>query len=431
MTAKIESLDQEGRGIAHHEGKVIFINGALVGELVTYVPYSKKPKYELAQVQTIAKPSSMRVQPGCRHFDLCGGCAMQHVDHNAQVAVKQRVLEDSLTHIGKVKPQLILPPVYGMPWHYRHRARLSVRFVHKKNRVLVGFHEKRSRYVAELVSCEILPQHVSDLIVPLRELIEQLSVKEKLPQVEVAVGHDVTVLVLRILEPLNTNDETRLKKFADEHRIQFWLQTKGPETVQPFYPLDAPELNYRLPDFNVVMPYSPTEFTQVNPQINQILVNRAIELLNVQPNDRVADLFCGLGNFSLAIARRAKQVIGIEGSKDLVRRATQNAARNGLSDIAEFRVADLFHTTEDSLKALGHVDKMLIDPPRDGAMEVVKALGEDAPARIVYVSCNPSTLARDAAELVNNKGYVMRAAGVVNMFPHTAHVESIAMFERE
>ncbi|MGB8856774.1 MAG: 23S rRNA (uracil(1939)-C(5))-methyltransferase RlmD [Burkholderiales bacterium] len=429
MTVSIESLDQDGRGIAHHDGKVIFIEGALIGEHVSYQSYRKKPHYEFARVDQVFRHSAIRTEPGCKHFQICGGCAMQHLEHTAQVAVKQRVLEDNLARIGKVKPEQILPPLYGAPWGYRKRARLSARFVQKKGRELVGFHEKHSSFVADLDSCDILPPHVSALIVPVRELIEKLSIRERLPQIELAVGDAVTVLVLRILEPLDSNDEILLKAFADRHDIQFWLQTKGPETVKPFYPLDAPPLYYTIPAFNIVMPYSPIEFTQVNSDINQILISRAIDLLNPQPDEKIADLFCGIGNFSLPLARRAARVVGVEGSEAMVKRATKNALRNSLDGTTNFVVADLFKATEQSMAALGHFDKMLIDPPRDGAVEVVKALGEHAPRSIVYVSCNPATLARDAAVLVNTKGYQLRAAGVINMFPHTAHVESMALFE--
>jgi 23S rRNA (uracil1939-C5)-methyltransferase len=431
MTVTIESLDQEGRGIAHHEGKVIFIEGALIGEHVTYQSFRKKPHYEFARVVEIFQHSAIRTEPGCKHFKICGGCAMQHVEHTAQVAVKQRVLEDSIAHIGKLKPEQILPPLYGAPWGYRKRARLSARYVQKKSRELVGFHEKHSSFVADLDSCDILPPHVSALIVPLKDLIGQLSIRERIPQIELAVGDAVTVLVLRILDPLSADDEALLKIFADQYKIQFWTQTKGPETVLPFYPLDAPPLYYTIPAFDIIMPFSPIEFTQVNSDINQILIGRAIELLNPQPDEIVADLFCGIGNFSLPLARRAAQVVGVEGSEVMVKRATQNAARNNLSDKTKFLAADLFKITEESMAALGRFDKMLIDPPRDGAAEVVKSFGEHAPRSIVYVSCNPSTLARDAATLVNEKGYKLRAAGVINMFPHTAHVESMALFERE
>ena len=346
------------------------------------------------------------------------------------MAAKQRVLEDNLQRIGKVEPQAILPAIYGQAWGYRHRARMSVRYVLKKSRLMVGFHEKRSSFVVDMSRCEILPPRISALIDPLRDLIGQLSLRERLPQIEFALGDHVDVLVLRVLDPLNGQDEALLKAFADRHNVQFFLQPAGLDSIQPFYPLDAPELNYSLPEFDVVMPFHPTEFTQVNPAINRILVRRALALLDPKPGERVADLFCGLGNFTLPIARRGARAVGVEGSKALVRRARSNAERNGLEQQTEFHVANLFETTEESLNKLGRFDKMLIDPPRDGAIEVVNALGKDAPRRIVYVSCSPATLARDAAVLVHDKGYVMKAAGVVNMFPHTAHVESIALFEK-
>jgi 23S rRNA (uracil1939-C5)-methyltransferase len=426
----IESLDHEGRGVAHVEGKTIFIEGALPGETVEYSTFKKKPSYEQATATRILKPSFMRVTPRCPNFGLCGGCSMQHMEAGAQVAAKQRVLEDNLWHIGKVRAAEMLPAIYGPPWGYRHRARVSVKYVRKKERVLVGFHEKRSSFIADMETCEVLPPRISALLMPLRALVEQLSIRERLPQVEVALGQDVDVLVLRIMDPLNEQDEALLRAFADRHRIQFFLQSKGPETVQPFYPLNAPELNYTLPDFGIVMPFRPTEFTQVNPDINRVLVRRAINLLDPRPGERIADLFCGLGNFSLPIARRGADVVGVEGSAALVRRAQANAEVNGLSARARFVEANLFEVDAVSLKELGHFDKMLIDPPRDGAVEVIKALAENGPQRIVYVSCSPATLARDAEVLVHVKGYALKAAGVVNMFPHTAHVESIALFEK-
>jgi 23S rRNA (uracil1939-C5)-methyltransferase len=426
----IESLDHEGRGVAHVEGKTIFIEGALPGETVEYSVFKKKPSYEQATATKILKPSFMRVTPRCPSFGLCGGCSMQHMEAGAQVAAKQRVLEDNLWHIGKVRAAEMLPAIYGPPWGYRHRARVSVKYVRKKERVLVGFHEKRSSYIADMETCEVLPPRISALLMPLRALVEQLSIRERMPQVEMALGQDVDALVLRIMDPLNEQDEALLRTFADRHRVQFFLQSKGPETVQPFYPLDAPELNYTLPDFDIVMPFRPTEFTQVNPDINRVLVRRAINLLDPRPGERIADLFCGLGNFSLPIARRGADVVGVEGSAALVRRAQANAEVNGLSARARFVEANLFETDAVGLKKLGHFDKMLIDPPRDGALEVIKALAEDGPQRIVYVSCSPATLARDAEVLVHEKGYTLKAAGVVNMFPHTAHVESIALFEK-
>jgi 23S rRNA (uracil1939-C5)-methyltransferase len=427
----IESLDQEGRGIAHVDGKVIFIEGALTGERVTYSAYRKKPSFELAKVERVIKSSFMRVQPKCVHFDMCGGCSMQHLDARAQVAVKQRILEDNLERIGKVKAERILPPIYGETWGYRQRARLSVRHVLKKDKTLVGFHEKNSRYVADMQHCEILPPKIARLLPLLAEMNESLSVRDYLPQIELAAGEHVDVLVLRILQSLSPADEEIIKRFADTHQVQFWLQPKGPDTVKPFYPLDAPALSYSMPEFGITMPYAPTDFTQVNSTLNRLMVSRAMRLLSPQPGERIADFFCGLGNFTLPIARSGAQVHGVEGSATLVKRAAQNAACNGLSANTSFSAMNLFEMTEAALAKLGHFDKWLVDPPRDGAMELVKSLGADAPRRIVYVSCNPATLARDAEVLVHVKGYAIKAAGVMNMFPHTSHVESIALFERE
>lgn len=427
----IESLDQDGRGIAHADGKVVFIEGALTGERVTYNAYRKKPSYELAKVDQILRQSFMRVQPKCVHFDMCGGCSMQHLDARAQVAAKQRILEDNLERIGKVKAETIMPPIYGQTWGYRQRARLSVRHVIKKGKTLVGFHEKSSRYVADMQHCEILPPKIANLLPLLAKMNEGLSIRDDLPQIEVAVGEHVDVLVLRIMKPLSNEDEATIKQFADTHQVQFWLQTRGPETVVPFYPLGAPALSYSLPEFGITMPFSPTDFTQVNSSLNRLMMSRAMRLLSPRKGERIADFFCGLGNFTLPIARSGAEVIGIEGSASLLQRAAQNAASNGLEANTRFSVMNLFEMNEETLAKLGHFDKMLIDPPRDGAFELVKALGADAPQRIVYVSCNPATLARDAEVLVHQKGYVLKAAGVMNMFPHTSHVESIALFERQ
>lgn len=430
MSVRIESLDHEGRGVAHVGGKVVFVEGALPGECVEIRTLRRKPSYELASVTRVVEASFMRVSPRCPHFGVCGGCLLQHMDPAAQVAAKQRILEDNLARIGKVRPEQMLPAIHGPAWGYRHRARMSVRLVAKKGGVLVGFHERKSSFIADMHRCEILPPRLSRLIDPLRELIGGLSVRDRAPQVEIALGERVDVLVLRILEPLSPDDEVRLRDFADAHGIQWWLQPKGPESVFPFYPLDAPHLSYTLPEFGLDMPFSPTEFTQVNPAINRVLVRRAMGLLDPRPGERIADLFCGLGNFSLPMARRGATVVGVEGSPTLVARARANAVHNGLAEGTHFLAANLFEATPESLAEWGRFDKMLIDPPRDGAIQVVKALGDDAPARIVYVSCSPATLARDAAVLAHEKGYHLRAAGVVNMFPHTGHVESIALFER-
>lgn len=427
---RIESLDQEGRGIAHADGKVIFINGALPGELVTYAPYLKKPKYELAQLQQVLRPSFSRTEPRCRHYDICGGCSIQHLDARAQVAVKQRVLEDSLWHIGKIRPDLILPAIYGAPWGYRHRARFSARYVVKKGGALIGFREKRSSHVADMTTCEVVPPRIAALLTPLRALVNALSIPDRLPQLELAISDGVDALVVRILQPLASGDEDLLRQFADRHRVQFFLQPRGPESAAPFYPEHDGVLYYSLPEFALNIGFSPTEFTQVNPGVNAVLVRRALALLEPQAGERIGDMFCGLGNFALAIARRGAGVVGFEGSRSLVARARSNAERNGLSASAEFVQADLFKLDGGSLPRLGRFDRMLIDPPRDGAVELIKALAGDAPRRIVYISCNPATLARDAGVLAHTKGYRLSAAGVVNMFPHTSHIESIAVFDR-
>jgi len=432
--ASIESLDQEGRGVAHVDGKTIFIDGALPNEKVTFQSHRIKPSYEVANVVQVLKQSNQRVTPKCPHFGLCGGCKLQHMDANAQVAAKQRLLENDLWHIGKVKPENMLPPLYGPTWGYRHKARLSVKYVEKKQRVLVGFNEKATRYVADMNTCEVLVPEVSDLIAPLQEMIIQLSIRDKLPQIELAVGEavenePVIVLILRIMDALNTNDEALLKAFADAHQVQIWTQTKGPDTIKPYWPEAAPALAYSLPEFGLNYPFKPNEFTQVNPQINQVMIRRAMQLLAPKQGEKIADFFCGIGNFTLPIARSGAQVLGLEGLANLVDRANESATLNKINNV-KFGVADLFKMTSESLTELGKFDKWLVDPPRDGAFELIKSLDDsNSPQRIVYVSCNPATLARDAGVLVHEKGYNLSAAGVINMFPHTAHVESIALFE--
>ena len=438
----IKTLDMDARGVGHLDnedgspGKVIFVEGALPGETVSFETFKKKKNWEAARMTALHHESALRVKPPCAHFDNCGGCSMQHLEPSAQVALKQRVLEDNLWHIGKVKTETMMRPMYGPTWGYRYRARLSVRHVMKKNTVLVGFHEKKSSFVADMSDCKILPPHVAAMLVPLRGLIGALSIYDQLPQIEVAIGEEVTVLVLRIMAPLTAADETLLKAFADQWNIQFWLQTKGPDTAVPWYPLGK-ELYYTLPEFGIKMPFKPVDFTQVNHYINRVLVHKALTLLDVQPGERVADLFCGLGNFTLPLATLAADVVGIQGSTALTERALDNARANGLDAKTSFSTRNLFDVTVDDLVALGKFDRMLIDPPRDGAHALALALGELnarhpelMPKRIVYVSCSPSTLARDAGILVEQAGYTLKQAGVVNMFPHTSHVESMAVFDR-
>ncbi|HZZ92137.1 MAG TPA: 23S rRNA (uracil(1939)-C(5))-methyltransferase RlmD [Usitatibacter sp.] len=437
--AFIESIDHEGIGVAHVDGKVTFIDGGITGERVAFARRRSRGNFDLGTVTEVLRESAQRVDPRCRFFGTCGGCAMQHVEPMAQVAAKQRVLEDNLARLGKVTPEQVLPPIVGPAWGYRTRARLSVHYVAKKGGVLVGFHERRSSFVADTMSCEVLPREISVLIPQLREMFTSMKLRERLPQIELAVGEDVTVLVLRHLEPLPDEDAAKLRAFADRLnaaagsvRFQWWLQPKGPDSAHAFYPAAAPALDYTLPEFGVRIAFRPTEFTQVNAGVNRALVRRAVDLLDPRPGERVGDLFCGLGNFTLPLATRGAAVIGMEGAPSLVQRGAQNAAANGLSGQASFSAYDLYADAPGALARLGPVDKLLIDPPRDGAMEICKALPDSGlPRRIVYVSCSPSTLARDAGLLVNVKGYRLVKTGVVNMFPHTGHVESIALFERE
>ena len=450
MTARdewltVESLDLEAQGVAHDaEGKVVFIDGALPGEQVQVAVHRRKNNWEQGTMAALRRPSAQRVEPRCPHFGVCGGCRMQHLHVAAQVAVKQRTLEDDLWHLGKVRPERMLRPIEGPTWGYRYRARLSVRHVPKKGGVLVGFHERKSSYVADMRSCAILPPHLSAMLLPLRALIAAMDGRDRLPQIEVAVGEGrtgpVTALVLRHLEPLSDADLARLRDFAAAHGVQWWLQPKGPDTVQR---LDAggPPLAYSLPEYGLEMPFRPTDFTQVNHAINTALVGRALRLLGVQPDERVIDWFCGLGNFTLPLATRAREVLGLEGSEALVARSRENAALNGLAAKTRFEARNLFELAPSDLAGYGHADKWLVDPPREGAFALAKAVADavQAPAlasgwappeRIVYVSCNPATLARDAGLLVHQAGYRCTQAGAVNMFPHTAHVESLAVFER-
>ncbi len=456
----VDSLDLDAQGVARRDdGKVVFIDGALPGEIVRANVHRKKNNWEQGQLTDIRRESPLRVRPGCPHFGLhagaCGGCKMQHLHASAQVAVKQRALEDNLWHLGKVRPNTLLRPIEGPAWHYRYRARLSVRYVQKKGTTLIGFHERKSRYVADMEICPVLPKTVSAMLMPLRALIDSMDARLTCPQIEVACGDaagttqlGVIALVLRHLEPLGEADRGRLRDFAAAHPgVQWWLQPKGPNTV---HLLDeaVPALAYELPEFGITMPFRPTDFTQVNPHINRVLVTRALRLLDVQPGERVIDWFCGLGNFTLPLATLAAEVLGIEGSETLVARARQNAAANRQAagrpwGRTDFVARNLFEMTPAMLVADGRADRWLVDPPREGAFALAKALadlhqqpelrtdGWTPPKRIVYVSCNPATLARDAGLLVHQAGYRCSFAGAVNMFPHTAHVESIAVFDLE
>jgi 23S rRNA (uracil1939-C5)-methyltransferase len=402
----------------------VFVEGALPGERAAVMITTGGRHFDLARATRLLVESPGRRVPRCPHFGVCGGCATQHADLATQMHAKQDWLLQNLARIGKVHPERVLPMIAGEEWGYRHRARLSVRRVEKKGGVMVGFRERRSTYVADMRECPVLPPHTSALIGPLRELIERLTIHSRLPQIEVAVGDNATALVFRHLLPLTDDDLAHFRNFADEHGVHVWLQPGGPDSAHPFHPPES-ELYYELPDFEVRLHFRPTDFTQVNHAVNRALVRLALELLDPRPGDRIGDLFCGLGNFSLPIARRGAKVIGFEGSRELVERARQNAAANDL--VAQFEVMDLFSP---NLAPFGPFDKLLIDPPRQGAIEIVKSLDESSAPRILYISCDPATLARDAGVLVHTKGYRLAAAGVANMFPHTAHVESITLFEK-
>lgn len=465
----VKSLDLEAQGVAHKpDGKVVFIDGALPFETVSANIHRNKAAFEKGTLTVIHRESSQRVRPECPHFGLqpqsCGGCKMQHLHPGAQVAVKQRVLEDNLWHIGKVKPDNIQRPIEGPAWGYRYRARLSVRFVRKKGEVLIGFHERKSHYVADMKECKVLAPHVSAMLLPLRDLIMSMDAVETLPQLELAVGDlgggaaDVTALVLRHMAQLSEADLQRLRVFAaSQPGLQWWLQPKGPDTIHRLDELPGHhtgQLAYALPQFGITMPFKPTDFTQVNPHINRVLVMRALGLLAVKRTERVIDWFCGLGNFTLPLATQARAVLGVEGAESLVARSRENLKINLAAGLAEyapgatkFVARNLFEMTPELLLADGAAEKWLVDPPREGAFSLVQALAElclrqkdgrateaerawFAPEKIVYVSCNPATLARDAGVLVSQGAYRCASAGVVNMFPHTAHVESIAVFER-
>jgi len=456
----VHALDMDAQGVARSaDGKVVFIDGALPTEWVSARTWRQKNQWEAAHLGRIHRECAQRVRPACPHFGLhagaCGGCKMQHLHGAAQVAIKQRVLEDNLRHLAKVQPALVLPPVYGPHWGYRFRARLAVRYVHKKGKALVGFHERKSRYIADIHTCKVLPPHVAALLPALQALVAALDARERCPQIELACGDAATALVLRHLQPLSRADLAHLADFAARHSsaaqpLQWWLQAGGPDTARPMQP-GAPQLAYDLPEFGLRMAFAPTDFTQVNPHINRVLVARALHLLDVNRGERVIDWFCGLGNFTLALATRAGAVLGVEGSSALVQRAQANYAANAgargvhaaLAPVS-FVARNLFEMDAQRLQADGSADKWLLDPPREGALALCKALadvhqrrlagGQDDgwtfPRRIVYVSCNPATLARDAGLLVHQGGYDCSAAGVVNMFAHTAHVESVAVFER-
>ncbi len=428
VRATIESLSHDGRGVTHIDGKTVFIDGALPGEEISFLYTGRARKHDEGKVCEIFSASEHRVEPRCPHFDICGGCSLQHLAPAQQILAKQQTLLDNLERIGRTAPVTVLPPLTGPHWHYRYKARLGVKFVRKKGRVLVGFREKRLPYIADLSRCEVLHEAVGGRLLELAELIRGMEASQRLPQIEVAAGDEAVALVFRHLDPLSDADRQRLRDYGEDTGLHIHLQPKGPDTVEPLWPVDS-SLGYCLPSFDIDIRFLPTDFTQVNPAINRAMVDQALGLLDPSDKDRVLDLFCGLGNFTLPIARSAGQVTGVEGEAGLVQRARDNARANAI-DNAEFAVADLSRDPAGQAWMAGPYDKVLIDPPRSGAQEMMPHLAALQPERIVYVSCHPGSLARDAGLLVNEHGYRLTAAGVMDMFPHTAHVESMALFER-
>jgi 23S rRNA (uracil1939-C5)-methyltransferase len=424
----IESLGHDGRGVTHLDGKAVFIDGALPGEVVSFEYLSTRKKFDEGRVLEVRQASPDRVEPGCQHFGLCGGCTLQHMDATAQILAKQQVLLDNLKHIGNVEPQAVLTPLTGPVWGYRTKARLGAKFVIKKDRLLVGFREKRNPYVADLSRCEVLHPSVGERFQELIEVIAALEAKARIPQIEVSVSEGTTALVFRHLDPLCESDLDTLKQFAIDQDIHVYLQPGGPDTIFPLWP-EQYILSYHLPEQGIEIRFQPTDFTQVNTDINQQMVKRVLEMLALDQQDRVLDLFCGLGNFTLPMAQQARTVTGVEGDAGLVSRARENAVLNNIENVT-FHAADLATDAPDVAWAGGNYNKVLLDPPRCGAAEVMNTLGNIRPQQIVYVSCHPGSLARDAGTLVNEMGYTLRSAGVMDMFPHTAHVESIALFSQ-
>lgn len=424
----IDSVDQDGRGVGRAEGKVVFVEGGITGEQVAYRIFQSKHRHAFAAATKVMRESVLRVEPQCAHYDRCGGCSMQHIDARAQVVIKQRILEENLKRLGGVEPEFILPPIHGPAWGYRHRARLSARYVRKSDKVVIGFNDRRTHHVVDMHSCDILPAKVSSALALLRRLIGSFECKSAIPQVELSVGEGATVFLIRHLEPLSDRECDALRDFGAEHEIDVYLQPKGPKSVYPLAKVSQ-ELSYRLAEFDVTVRFSPMDFTQINYAVNTVLVRRAVQMLAPEVGEQIADLFCGLGNFSLPLACRGARVIGVEGSAAMVDKAGQNAELNGLEDRVSYRAANLAEMTEGDWGAFGDVRKLLIDPPRQGALAVVSTLPAEQIHRVLYISCNVATLARDAGILVREKGYRLAAAGVVNMFPHTSHVESMALFE--
>ncbi len=430
LELEIESLSHEGRGIAHIEGKVVFVDFALPGEIVEFKYTRCSKNFDEGRAINVIRPSADRVEAVCEHFGVCGGCSMQHQDHEAQIRSKQDSLMQQFKHAAHTQPGTVLPPLRGPVLHYRQKARLGVKYVHKKGKVLVGFREKGNAFLADLTRCPVLHESVGERLTDLSNLIMGMQAREAIPQIEVAVSDEQTALVFRHLEALNESDRQALVEFAKKTGLQILLQSGGPDTVVPLWPENPSPLSYTLQEQDVTIEFQPNDFTQVNSEINQSMVTNALQMLQLEKQDRVLDLFCGLGNFTLAMARQCAEVTGVEGAQSMVLKARENAQKNAIEN-TQFYAADLSGDISNEPWLQQQYDKILLDPPRSGAMEMLKYIGKLGAKRIVYVSCNPATLARDTDTLVNQYGYTLEQAGVMDMFPHTAHVESIALFTKK
>lgn len=431
---QIDSMAHDGRGVGRGEdGKVVFVDFALPGEKVVYVPVMNRKSYLFGTTLEVLEPSEHRIEPKCAVFGDCGGCVLQHLDENIQIKYKQQQLLENFKKIGDVQPEALLEPMTGKHWGYRRRARLGAKFVPKKGGMIIGFRERNTSYIQPTDKCEVLYPEVSAMFPDLRETLEKTSCNDKIPQIEISVADNAVVMIVRHLETFVQNDLDLLTEFAKRNQVQLFLQPGNLKSVHPLYPEKPDALFFELKEFDIKIEFLPTDFIQVNGGINEQLVSRAIELLDIQKDDRVLDLFCGVGNFTLPLARYSDHVVGVEGDQALVNRAIHNRQLNGLDGV-EFHFGDLF---KEDMSADSHgdwleqkFDKILLDPPRSGAAEMIKRLPAFGASKVVYVSCGPATLARDAGVMVNEHGYRMTYAGVIDMFPHTAHVESIAVFER-
>jgi len=433
--ATIESLSHEGRGVAHIDGKATFISGALPGEKITFIYTSKSRNHDEGKIDSVIEASPDRVEPKCVHYDVCGGCSLQHLSSEAQIRYKQKAMLDGLKHIGKVKPLEVFDPIIGDSWAYRRKARLGAKFVYKKDKVLVGFRERHAGFLADIESCEVLHESVGKKLKEFQTLMYDMESRDTTPQIEVAVGDEATAIIIRHLKPLSTKDQSTWIDFAKEHDFQLYLQPKGPDTVHCIWPdqEDHKTLFYQHQLFDTKVAFGPQDFFQVNNSINIQMVPRAVELLNLSGKERVLDLFCGLGNFTLPIARHAEHVTGVEGDLVMVKRARETALANGIEN-TDYYASNLMGTHEELKREpwlKQQYDCILLDPPRSGAKEIIEHIGRLKAKRIVYVSCHPATLARDTGELVHTHGYKLLGAGVMDMFPQTAHVESIAVFEKK